>query len=444
MLPVWIRRVAALALCLAALAPSALAQKTSKRALELGSSGVDALPAQSKRYALVVGVNDYQDSLLSRLSGAANDARSLADAIVQYAGFPKDNVVLLTTDQPVTNQPTRSNILGKLSTLRQLVPEDGLLLLFFAGHGIERDGQAYLLTMDTQINGDISLLEDSSLSVRVLSDRIRATGVKQVVLILDACRNNPLAGRGASASSLSTAYVRPFDFEGHNRDITAFVTLYATGIGQTAFEYRDRQQGYFTRALVEGLKGEAANERGEVTLEGLLTFVEETVPKRIKLDLGAASVQQPWSTIEGFKASSLVIAAPAPGAVARAAEAPTAPPPPAPDRGDARQAPPPAKPAKDLGGDPITGAWACVYGPGRFPFEFSLQLQNGKVTGRCVLDGVVSTISDGEWTGSALTIRVVHRGSRIRFVASFESGMLVGKEFVDGSTTPLDWSASKK
>src|SRR5215510_5987799 len=99
---------------------------------------VESLPASSKRFALVVGVDEYEDTQISKLEGAGNDAKSIVEALVRYAGFPRDQVVLLTADQPVERKPTRGNILRRLSNLRTAMPKDGLLLVAFAGHGIER------------------------------------------------------------------------------------------------------------------------------------------------------------------------------------------------------------------------------------------------------------------------------------------------------------------
>jgi hypothetical protein len=61
---------------------------------------VKELPPKAKRYALVIGVDEYQDEQISRLSGATNDAKAVADALVRYAGFPSDQVILLASDQP--------------------------------------------------------------------------------------------------------------------------------------------------------------------------------------------------------------------------------------------------------------------------------------------------------------------------------------------------------
>ena len=269
---------------------------------------VNTLPEKSKRYALIIGVDKYADSSISPLDGASNDAKTLADALIRYAGFPAGQVILLATDQPPQRQPTREEILLRLSNLRGAVPKDGLLLIAFAGHGIERNGQAYLLASNARIRGDIELLQDTSISVTRMKDAIRAVGVGQVVLFLDACRNDPASGRSDSVNPLTNAYTRGFNFDVRNREVTAFATFYATEVGKRAYEYTEKRQGYFTWALVEGLKGEAANERGEVTLSRLIRHVQEAVPKRVLLDLGRNVSQKPFAVVEGYRADELVIA----------------------------------------------------------------------------------------------------------------------------------------
>src|SRR5262245_6950691 len=265
---------------------------------------VNTLPEKSKRYALIIGVDQYADGSISPLDGAANDAKALADALIRYAGFPADQVILLATDQPPQRQPTRDEILLRLSNLRSAVPKDGLLLVAFAGHGIERNGQAYLLPSNARIHGDIELLQETSISVTRMKDAIHAVGVGQVLLFLDACRNDPASGWADSVNPLTKAYTRGFDFDVRNREATAF----ATEVGARAYEYKEKRQGYFTWALVEGLKGEAANERGEVTLSRLIRHVQEAVPKRVLLDLGRGVSQKPFAVVEGYRADELVIA----------------------------------------------------------------------------------------------------------------------------------------
>lgn len=287
--------------------PSTPTQQTTTTSAATTTEQVNALPIGPKRWALVIGVDKYQDPQISPLKGSDNDARLIADALVRYAGFPKDQVILLSTDQPLERQPTRVNILRRLSNLSTAVPKDGLLLVSFAGHGMERGGQAFLLPSDAQISDQISFLEETAISTNRVKDRIKETGVSQVVLLLDACRNDP-GGRAEAPNPLTNAYTNAFNFDVRNREVQAFATVYATGIGQRAYEYTEKKQGYFSWALVEGLKGSAANEKGEVTLSQLVKFIQDTVPKRIAIDLGSTKQQKPFAVIEGYRADELVVA----------------------------------------------------------------------------------------------------------------------------------------
>jgi tetratricopeptide (TPR) repeat protein len=268
---------------------------------------ITTLPVGPKRWALVIGVDKYMDPQISPLKGSDNDARLIADALVRYAGFPQDQVILLSTSQPMERQPTRVNILRRLSNLSTAVPKDGLLLISFAGHGMERGGQAFLMPSDAQISDQISFLEETAISINRVKERIKETGVGQVLVLLDACRNDP-GGRADAPNPLTSAYTNAFNFDVRNREVQAFATVYATGIGQRAYEYTEKRQGYFSWAIVEGLKGAAANDKGEITLASLVKYVQETVPKRLAIDLGSTKQQRPFANIEGYRADQLVLA----------------------------------------------------------------------------------------------------------------------------------------
>ncbi len=286
------------------------------RGLGIADKQVKALPANAKRYAVVIGVDQYADTQITTLGGASNDAKTLANALIQYAGFPSEQVTLLASDQPTERQPTRGNILRRLSNMAAVVPPDGLLLISFAGHGIERGGQAFLLPSDSQVSNDVDLLEQTAINVSQIKDRIKKIGVKQVLMILDACRNDPV-GRANADNPLTAAYTRGFNFDLRNREVQAFATLYATEVGHRAYEYKEKKQGYFTWILVEALRGGAANKKGEVTLASLVNYLQERVPKRVLQDLGPGKDQKPFAVIEGYRADELVISVRDPKAIAQ-------------------------------------------------------------------------------------------------------------------------------
>jgi hypothetical protein len=283
-------------------------QRTNRGIKIQSAESIKTLPGKSLRYALVIGVDQYADTQITTLGGASNDAKTLANALIQYAGFPAEQVTLLASDQPAERLPTRGNILRRLSNMAAVVPPEGLLLISFAGHGIERGGQAFLLPSDSQVSNDVDLLEQTAINVAQIKDRIKKIGVKQVLMILDACRNDPV-GRANADNPLTAAYTRGFNFNLQNREVEAFATLYATEVGHRAYEYKEKKQGYFTWVLVEALKGGAANEKGEVTLATLVKYLQDRVPKRVLQDLGPGKDQKPFAVIEGYRADELIISA---------------------------------------------------------------------------------------------------------------------------------------
>jgi hypothetical protein len=259
---------------------------------------VSELPDGSRRYALAIGVDKYTaDDNITSLRGAANDARAIADALVSYAGFSREHVLLLTSDaSETTSQPSRAVILKALRNLENIVEEDGMLVVAFSGHGVERrsDHKSFLLPADALANPEE--LEDTALPVERLKELIGQTRAAYVMLLLDASRNDPYVGKGVEDNKVTKDYLDAFNLRGGN--IKAFITLYAASEGQRAWEYQEKKQGYFSWAFVEGLKGAARDPAtGEVTLARLIEYVQTEVPKRAKFD---GKVQNPYVIMDGY------------------------------------------------------------------------------------------------------------------------------------------------
>src|SRR6185369_11248554 len=229
---------------------------------------IDEWPEAEKRFAVVIGVEEYQDKRISRFNYAAADARMLSEALVQSAGFPREQVILVAAGESVEQQPTRSSILRHLAGLRGRATQEGLLLVFFAGHAIERDGKAYLLPSDAQA-GDAVLLQETAISVERVKELIRASEAGQVVLIFDSFRQQPIADAASPDNPLTENFTREIAFDTGKGEAMAFAALFASSVGERAYESQTKKQGYFAAGVVEALKGRAANSKREVTLSGL-------------------------------------------------------------------------------------------------------------------------------------------------------------------------------
>ena len=94
-----------------------------------------ASPAQAKRVALVIGNNQYEN--IPNLQKAVNDARALGRTL-------KDLDVELITAENLTRRAMNQ----KLQEFAAKLGRGDEALFFFAGHGVQIDGQNFLLPTD--------------------------------------------------------------------------------------------------------------------------------------------------------------------------------------------------------------------------------------------------------------------------------------------------------
>jgi Caspase domain len=147
------------------------------------------MPAQAqKRVALVIGNNTYES--IPKLQTAVNDARAVG-ASLRELGF---------TVTIAENRSRRAMSEALLAFDKAIEPGD-VAFFFFAGHGFEIRGQNYVLPIDVPEAGEgqEELMRDSSFLADRIVDRLQARGARTVILVLDACRNNPFDRPGRSA-----------------------------------------------------------------------------------------------------------------------------------------------------------------------------------------------------------------------------------------------------
>ncbi|HEY2200283.1 MAG TPA: caspase family protein, partial [Solirubrobacteraceae bacterium] len=248
------------------------------------------------RYALLVGVSAYpHESGWTALAGPPNDVEIVARVLKANAGFEDKNVRVLSDLQPdIRDRPTRLNVLKAFSDLaRRAAADNGLLMFYFAGHGEQRNGRSYLVPSD----GDIDVPAQSIDVEADLRNEIERTDVQQAIMFIDACRSEgPRDKRGAQL--MTKEFTKGFDFPRR-----AVAVVFASSSGQASWE--SPQNGYFGRALADGLAGEAADDDGRITLGTLIAYVQREVPLLVRRERG--EIQEPESVVKGFRADSLVL-----------------------------------------------------------------------------------------------------------------------------------------
>ena len=189
------------------------------------------------RVALVVGNSTYAH--IGRLPNPDNDARDMSAAL-RRLGF--EVTTELDADRVELTEALRA-------FTRQSAGAD-VALVFYAGHGIEMDGVNYLVPVDARLERDVDVRFET---VTVDDLLVSTSGASLRLVILDACRNNPLAR--SMQRTAATRTVSGGSFADLNEDLLGDETLvaYAAAAGTTAADGRGRNSPY-TAALLSHLE----------------------------------------------------------------------------------------------------------------------------------------------------------------------------------------------
>jgi branched-chain amino acid transport system substrate-binding protein len=200
--------------------------------------GVTPVPQSTeRRVALVIGNDAYRH--VEKLERARSDALAVG-AELRALGFD----VLSYTDLD------RRGMNQALGTLVQRIAGGGVGLLFFAGHGVQVGGANYLLPVDIQA-GSTEDLADEALDLGRVMERLGSARAKFVLLILDACRDNPfpkVAGRSLGSARGLTIPSAP----------DGLMVVYSAGINERALDKLSSADvdpnGLFTREFLKQLR----------------------------------------------------------------------------------------------------------------------------------------------------------------------------------------------
>lgn len=140
-------------------------------------AAVTQTAAQGRFYALLIGVQDYQDQSIPSLEGPVGDAGMLSQALSGNYTFSSESITLL-------KNPTRAQFFAALDEISAKVKPEDNLLIFYAGHGYydETHLQGYWYPADA-----VRTRRDTWISNADLIDYITAIKSKHTLLISDAC-----------------------------------------------------------------------------------------------------------------------------------------------------------------------------------------------------------------------------------------------------------------
>lgn len=190
------------------------------------ATGAPAMAA-GKKIALIIGNANYLNG--GSLPNPANDARLVAQT-ARNAGFD----VVQVSDLAV------AGFHQTLRDFRTRADTSEVALIYYAGHGIDNNGENWLIPTDVRL-ADPRDLQIEAIRLSEVLDAV--AGAKLRLILLDACRNNPFADKWTSL----TRAIQP----GLSRiDATeGSLVIFAADAGSTILDEGSGGNSYFAKAI---------------------------------------------------------------------------------------------------------------------------------------------------------------------------------------------------
>ena len=211
------------------------------------------LPAYAKRVALVMGNDNYTS--VSKLQKAGNDATAMAREL-KAAGF----TVQLHKDL------NYRGMVRAVEAFTNNITGGDEVVVFFAGHGVQIRNGSYLLPTDIEANSE-SEVEKTAYELLALTDKISEAKPAFSLVMVDACRDNPLKSKGRNI--------------GNARGLSAIeppkgqMVVYSASRGQQALDRLSDKDpnpnGVFTREFITQMQ------KPGVRIEDIMRNVQDSV-----------------------------------------------------------------------------------------------------------------------------------------------------------------------
>lgn len=187
-----------------------------------------------KRVALVIGNNAYQT--VSKLEKAGNDARAVGRAL-EKAGFQIRSVI----------DGNRTQMNMAINQFVDDVAGGGIGVFFFAGHGVQVNNQNFLIPIDLPAVAREADIADHGISLQNLQDKIADARAKFSLLVIDACRDNPLPKKAGRSIGATRGLTQASSAEGQ-------MVVFSAGANQQALDKLSdndaNPNGVFTREFL--------------------------------------------------------------------------------------------------------------------------------------------------------------------------------------------------
>ncbi|WP_414755162.1 eIF2A-related protein [Anabaena sp. CCY 9910] len=236
------------------------------RAVATSSLNQSQKTVAPKLWLLLVGVNEYQDKQLPSLRYSAVDCQVLAEALISATQEQFSQKEINIYHDFAAELPLLTHVRTSLKQITTSAQPTDTILFYFSGHGMlqAKTQQAYLCLADTQKDD----LENTGLSIQELLQFFSHSGVQNQLVWLDACHSGGMTLRGLNPTPQLVAVLKQRAAKSQG-----FYALLSCDTDQQSWEFPELGHGVFTYYLMRGLRGEAADNQGIISADGLYRYV---------------------------------------------------------------------------------------------------------------------------------------------------------------------------
>ena len=256
----------------------------------------------SQKWALVVGIDSFNDKRIPTLHYSVKDSSDFVDFLKDPKGgqFDPTHIIHLANDKA-----TLEGIREGLGRLRVDAQPDDLVVVYLSSHGSPRDidpnGVSYVVVHDTNLDDAATLYATSLQMIDLVQQINREVKARRVVLVLDTCFSGDAltslqAGAGGTAARGFSAPVpldknaepsTPPPFSAAFQNLTigyGRAVITASRASQESWESAKLKNGYFTHYLIDALR----TSHGAEPLDQLFPQVRTLVSTHVKAEVGAS------------------------------------------------------------------------------------------------------------------------------------------------------------
>jgi hypothetical protein len=236
-----------------------------------------------EKFALIIGIEHYQDASISPVHFAEDDAKGIFEAL-ELHGFAQTSMDIL-----LSPQATKATIESRLRKCCAKASSEDYFIMFYAGHGFAENDHNFITCHDTQ-RGDLA---NTSISLQNVMREIRKSKSKRVVLFLDSCHSGLEFEEGMRGILSDMSEEELLEFF---KDSEFHVGFAACEHNQYSYPSNSLSHGIWSYHVISALKGNeptALERKRFLTANSLQVYLSQEVPRTVRKTLTGSKIQTP-------------------------------------------------------------------------------------------------------------------------------------------------------